>query len=98
MDDPKLLYLELQRLRESKNITQSSIANHLGFNTTSISHVEIGQKNISIVALLSWMNMLDISLTTIVSDANKGIDYNLVHKAVENGIDVNKLIKKQLEK
>jgi len=98
MDDAKLLYMELQRLRESKNITQASIATQIGFNTSSISHVEIGQKNLSINALLKWMNVLDMSLVSILSDANMGIDYNLIHKAIENGIDVNKLIKKELEK
>ncbi|HFI0468584.1 TPA: helix-turn-helix domain-containing protein [Streptococcus suis] len=98
MKDAKLLYIELQRLREAKQITQSSIANQLGFNTSSISHVEIGQKNLSVVALLNWMNILDINLVSIVSDANKGIDYNLIHKAIDSGIDVNTVIKRELEK
>lgn len=97
MDNAKLLYLELQRLREKKNITQSSLANKIGFNPSSISHVEIGQKNLSISALLNWMNILDMNLVTIVADANKGIDYALIHEAIENGIDVNKLIQKELE-
>lgn len=98
MNDSQLLYLELQRLRESKKITQSFIANKLGFNTSSISHVEIGQKNLSVSALINWMNVLDINLINIVSDANKGVNYRLIHEAIEKGIDINKIIQQELEK
>lgn len=97
MEDTKLLYLELQRLRESKKITQSYIANQLGFNTSSISHVEIGQKNLSVSSLINWMRILNINLITVVADANSGVDYGLIHKAIESGIDVNQVIKMKLE-
>lgn len=97
MDDAKLLYLELQRLRESKKMTQAFIANQLEFNTSSISHVEIGQKNLSIDSLLNWMNILDINLVNIVSDASKEVDFDLIHRATECGIKINDLIQQELE-
>lgn len=98
MENSKLLYLELQRLRESKNITQSSLASQIGFNPSSISHVEIGQKNLSIHALLQWMSALDVDLITLLKDINNGVDYSLIHDAVENGINVNKLIQQELDR
>lgn len=94
----KQLIINLKLLREKKKISQTIISEYIGYEfASSLSHVESGRKNVSSNSLLKWLLILGVNLNNIVSDANAGVDFDLLHQAVQKKIDINKLIREAMK-
>lgn len=93
------IFYNLQKIRLNKSLTQAEVAAYMGYElSSSVSHVEAGRKGISGQSLIDWLYALDIDLLQLTNlIANEQIDLNLIYQAINNDIDINSLLKKELE-
>ena len=70
--DPRYqdLIKKLIELRESKNVTQVELAQHLGKPQSYVSKVEILERRLDVIELNDWLKVLDKEITIFINQFN----------------------------
>ena len=57
----------LRETRESKGLTQAQMGRRLKIPQSAVSNIELGERRLDVIELLSWCDALEISIETFVT-------------------------------
>lgn len=91
------IFKGLKQLRLVQGKTQINVSAAMDYDlSSSLSHLESGRRGVSSEALVLWLDELGINLNDIIHSAILGLDLELICNATREGIDVNRLVMKEM--
>lgn len=78
---PKEIGKRILEVRKQKGLSQEDLSRHLKIPRSSVSQIEIGNRNLSVIELITLSEVLGFSLDNLLAN-----DYKLVEE-IETGVD-----------